>query len=278
VDTEQLRTFLEVSRTRHFGRAAQNLFLSQSAVSSRVQNLEEQVGTPLFIRDRNNIRLTPAGHRLLAHAEDILSAWNRAKHDVAVESDDARSLAFAGTPSLWDIKLQKWLQELHLQQPNTAIFAEVCDSDVLLRRIMEGTLDLGFTFDSPQLPKIEVRQIADVSLVMVSSRPGLTLDEAFGNDYVFVDWGMSFAIEHARYFPGPTLSGTRLPLGRIARKYLLECGGTAYLAKSTIKKSLLEKRLYLVEGAPVIQRPTYAVFSKGSAREELITEALEYLV
>ncbi len=60
MDTELLKTFLEVSRTRHFGRAAEALYLTQSAVSFRIRQLENQLGVNLFTRHRNNIRLTTA--------------------------------------------------------------------------------------------------------------------------------------------------------------------------------------------------------------------------
>lgn len=45
MDTELLRTFIEVSKTRHFGRAAENLYLTQSAVSFRIRQLEQQLGS-----------------------------------------------------------------------------------------------------------------------------------------------------------------------------------------------------------------------------------------
>lgn len=63
MDLNLLRTFLEVSKTRHFGKAAQNLYLTQSTVSFRIKQLEEQVGIELFIRERNNIMLTISGDR-----------------------------------------------------------------------------------------------------------------------------------------------------------------------------------------------------------------------
>lgn len=73
MDTELLKTFLEVSRTRHFGRAAESLYLTQSAVSFRIRQLENQLGANLFTRHRNNIRLTPAGERLLPYAESLMN-------------------------------------------------------------------------------------------------------------------------------------------------------------------------------------------------------------
>ncbi len=70
MDTELLKTFLEVSRTRHFGRAAESLYLTQSAVSFRIRQLENQLGVNLFTRHRNNIRLTAAGEKLLPYARN----------------------------------------------------------------------------------------------------------------------------------------------------------------------------------------------------------------
>ncbi|MGL5484955.1 MAG: LysR family transcriptional regulator, partial [Shewanella sp.] len=84
MDTDLLKTFLEVSRTRHFGKAAENLYLTRSAVSFRVKQLESILGVALFERQRNNIQPTPAGERMLGHAEAVLTAWERAKQDVSL--------------------------------------------------------------------------------------------------------------------------------------------------------------------------------------------------
>lgn len=277
MDTEQLKTFLEVSRTRHFGRAAQKLFLSQSAVSSRIKALEDQLGTPLFIRNRNDIQLTAAGNRLLNHADNILNAWNRAKHDVGIEDEMKTSLAIAGTPSLWDISLQDWLHRLHQTQPDIAIHAEVLDTSAILSRLMEGSLDLGFTFEPPQAPQLEIRQIAAISLQMVSDKANINASEALANDYVLVDWGLAFAIAHARHFPNagpPTIS---LPLGRIAQEYLLNCGGSAYLTEPTVEGAITAGKLFKVADAPVIERPAYAVWSANMKKSELVHKALDLM-
>lgn len=79
MDTELLKTFPEVSRTRHFGRAAEALYLTQSAVSFRIRQLENQLGVNLFTRHRNNIRLTTAGEKLLPYAETLMNTWQAAR-------------------------------------------------------------------------------------------------------------------------------------------------------------------------------------------------------
>ncbi|CAM5206211.1 LysR family transcriptional regulator [Alishewanella longhuensis] len=102
MDTELLKTFLEVQRTRHFGKAAENLYLTQSAVSFRIRQLEQQLGVNLFVRYRNNIQLTAAGERLLPHAQTMLSALQRARHDVALSAQQAKQLAIAAPTTIWD--------------------------------------------------------------------------------------------------------------------------------------------------------------------------------
>ena len=73
MDHDLLKTFVEVSKTRHFGKAAENLYLTQAAVSSRVRQLESQLSVQLFFRQRNNIHLTPAGEKLLPLADASLT-------------------------------------------------------------------------------------------------------------------------------------------------------------------------------------------------------------
>ena len=277
MDTDQLKTFLEVSRTRHFGRAAQNLFLSQSAVSARIKGLEEQIGTPLFVRDRNDIHLTPAGHRLLNHSESILAAWNRAKYDVMIEDEMDASLAVAGMPSLWDITLLEWLHAMHQNQPGVVIHAEVQDANTILHKLMEGTLDLGFVFEAPQVAQIETQQIATIPLIMVSSRSNISSKEALLQEYILVDWGHAFAIAHTRHFSDASPPRVRLPLGRIALDYLLACGGSAYLAEPMVNTALAAGTLFRVDDAPIIERPAYALYTRNPEQAELIQQSLELL-
>ena len=67
----QLEAFSAVARERHFSRAAESLGLAQSALSTRILNLEDDLGTRLFIRDRAGVSLTDAAQRLLVHCQSI---------------------------------------------------------------------------------------------------------------------------------------------------------------------------------------------------------------
>ncbi|MGB5735969.1 MAG: LysR family transcriptional regulator, partial [Thiohalocapsa sp.] len=201
MDTELLKTFLEVNRTRHFGKAAEHLFLTQSAVSARIRQLEQSLGVELFTRTRNNVQLTPQGERLRRYAEHILNTWTRARQEIAVTGDGINTLAVGSVPSLWDICLKDWLTSLARARPLLSVTAEAHGADVLLRRIRERTLDLAFGFESPQLADISVAELLRIRLVMVSSHDGIDPTQALErDDYVLVDWGTGFANAHAQAF------------------------------------------------------------------------------
>ena len=271
-----LKAFLEVYRTRHFGRAADNLFLSQSAVSARIRQLEEELGSHLFVRHRNNIELTPAGRKFLAFAEGMLNTWNRARQEISVPEGMRSLLAIAALPSLWDAFLEDWLWQAPRRLPELALRADAGDTDSLLRQLREGTLDLALLFDPPGTGQFQLREIAPVSLLMVSTRAGCRSQEAVGNDYVLVDWGTSFSSLHARHFselPAPRL---RVNVGRLAMGYILENGGAAYLPEPMVQREL-GQRLFTVEDAPVIRKEAYAVYAQGNNRRDAIEQVITSL-
>lgn len=273
MDVELLRTFLEVYHTRHFGQAADNLFVSQSSVSARIRLLEDTIGTPLFTRARNNIQVTPAGQRLLRYAESIVTTWNRARQEVA-SAQDFTPLSIGGVPSMWDIALQDWIYAVYENFGDIALHGEALGVDTIVRRLQDGTLDLGFTFESPQNAGLVAREIMSVPLIMVSSRPGLTVPVAIREHYVLVDWGTSFSISHAQHFPDLPPPRIRFSLGRLARDLLLKCGGTAYLAEPMVSQLFENGVLHRVEDAPVIQRSAYALYPVAYDRVELIGRIL----
>jgi DNA-binding transcriptional LysR family regulator len=78
VHGRDLRYFVAVAEELHFTRAAQRLYLSQPALSKQIRMLEQQLGAPLFERDRRAVTLTAVGAALLPHARRVLAEWDQA--------------------------------------------------------------------------------------------------------------------------------------------------------------------------------------------------------
>ena len=74
---ELLTTFIEVTQTLHFRIASEHLFITQAAVSSRIKLLEQELGVLLFDRSQKRLKLTPEGHRLVKHANEMLMMWQK---------------------------------------------------------------------------------------------------------------------------------------------------------------------------------------------------------
>ncbi len=270
MDVDLLKTFLEVYKTRHFGRAADNLFITQSTVSARIKQLEEIVGARLFDREHKQITLTASGEKLVGHAENIIAMWNRVKLDVASEQTGKIPLNVGAVSSLWDIYMQKWLKEINAQLDRFLISCNVSNAEDIHAQINDGTLDLAMTYEPPPHDKIQVIRQLPIKFILVSSEQNLDCLTAINNDYIYVDWGTPFAITHSQYFNEMKSPKLRLALGRIARDYLVRQGGSGYLPVTMIKRDLEKQRLFKVEGAPVIQRDAYWIVNTDNAEFDSI--------
>lgn len=277
MDIQLLRTFLELDRTRHFGKAAEALFVTQSAVSARIRLLEETLGVPLFVRRRNEIRLTSAGERLKRHAETIVAAWQRALTDTALDEEHKIALSVGGMHTLWDCFLQEWIHTLYHHRPDIALQTEAHGSEALIKKVADGVLDVAFLFEPAHLEQLVVSEAALIPLIMVASRPGLDARTALKAGHVMVEWGSSFAAAYARHFPDAPLPTMRMSIGHVAMAFLLECGGSSYLPQQLVAEHLKTERLYKVNDAPVIDRRVYAVYQGHGERRGLVEEALGYV-
>lgn len=277
MDTELLKTFIEVQRTRHFGKAAENLYLTQSAVSFRIRQLEQQLGVNLFSRYRNNIQLTTAGERLLPHAEAMLSALQRARQDVAVSAEQALQLSIAATANVWDAFLLQGFINIQKALPGLSWRAESMGKDQIARQVLERQLDLAVLFDAPKIDDMQIDKLGDIKLVPVTTYSNNSAAQAMQQQYIQVDWGTAFDIQHARFFPDLPPPQLRTGSARIALELMQQSGGSAYLPDTMVKNLLTDASLYLIEDAPVMTRELFAVSLPKATQRSQISDIIAQL-
>ncbi|ESP92914.1 MULTISPECIES: LysR family transcriptional regulator [Pseudoalteromonas] len=277
MDKELLKTFVEVSKTRHFGRAAENLYITQSAVSFRIRQLEQNLGVSLFTRQRNNIQLTAAGERLLPHAKMLLTAMQRARLDVALANNRQQQLSLAGTPNIWDAYLHFGINQVISSIPEVSLVAEVKAHQESVRLLLERTLDIAVLFDPPKVDELIVRQVKNLSIIPVSTFNYTNRDDFFGKQYVYVDWGTSFSLWHAKQCEGAGPPYFRTNTGRIALELILQCGGSAYLPKMLAADLIEEQKLFLVEAVSQSFREVFVAYHKGNEQLEHIETVVNLL-
>ena len=271
MDVKVFKTFLEVARVRHFGRAAENLYLTQAAVSVRIKQLEGYFDTQLFIRDRNNIKLTSSGERLIGYAEVMVSTLQQAKFELSLESGKALQLTLGGTPNIWDAYLQNCLSVVTDSFGGYGFMAEVMGREQLNRNLLERTLDMAFAFDQIKAEELNCKKVADLVLVLVSTQPD-DLESVFQHKYVYVDWGTRFGSEHAERHPKVPAPYLRTSTARIALDFILEKGGSAYLPVSLVEPFIESGQLHKVKGVEDWYRPIYLSYRKNSTSVEAIMQ------
>ncbi|AOF13264.1 transcriptional regulator HdfR [Yersinia enterocolitica] len=280
VDTELLKTFLEVSRTRHFGRAAESLYLTQSAVSFRIRQLENQLGANLFTRHRNNIRLTPAGERLLPYAETLMSTWQLAKKEVA-HSLQHTELSIGATASLWEAYLTPWLQQLYKQREALRLEARIALRQSLVKQLHERQLDLLITTEPPKMDELASLLLGHFSLRLFSSvsfeLPEKTDDETEHKNaneapYIKLEWGADFHQQESRLLNNEQMPMLTTTSAHLTRQLLDTTGGCAFLPEHWQKEY---PELIVNADIPSIVRPLYAVWLQNSDQQTLIRQLLK---
>lgn len=276
MDIELLRTFLEVKNTRHFGKAAENLYLTQAAVSARIKQLESILGAPLFTRLRNNLQLTVTGERLINHAETILIAWERARQDVSLKKRQKYVLSLGATSGLWDLLMQDVLHVTHRALPELALRAEAHGPETLIRHLMERTLDLVMIYEPAKLNDLISVPITPAELILVCNKPGQSLETVMSHGYISVDWGLSFHMSYAQYFPDASPPVLHTTLARIALEFIFKNGGSAYLPYRMVAE-YMDDTLFQVEDAPVISRQIYATYHRENSHIQEIESILNVI-
>jgi len=82
MDIDLARTFIEIVRSGSLVAAAEHLHVTQTAISARVQKLEQLLGCQLFVRSRNGASLTADGKGFVAYANQLVHTWEAARRDL----------------------------------------------------------------------------------------------------------------------------------------------------------------------------------------------------
>jgi DNA-binding transcriptional LysR family regulator len=275
MDIELARTFLEVVETGNFKKAADRLNVTQSTVSMRVKTLEDLLGQRLFRRSKAGADLTPAGHHFNQYALTMVRAWQQARQDIALPSGYRAALNVGAQFGLWERLLAPWLPWMRRAVPDVALRAEVGFPETLMEHVTIGLLDIGLVYSAPSRPHVVVEKVLDETLVMVATeaRPGANAED----DYVLIDWGPDFRVEHGQTFPDMETPAVSVNLGELGLRYLLDSGGTGYFPLHMARPHLDAGRLRRVDGSPEFTRTAYLVYPAADEYVEWFKTALQGL-
>lgn len=169
MELRHLRYFAAVAAHGSFSRAANNLHLTQPALSRQVKDLEEELGVPLFVRGTNAVALTEAGELFYEEARDLLARADQAIQRVRGEAR-SETLRVGYGPSLTSGIMPRALERFQADSPRVRIELEDLAPREMGEKVADGLLDLVIVPASSQhliegFQWTEIRRIA-VVLVM----------------------------------------------------------------------------------------------------------------
>ena len=266
MDIEQARTFLAIVAHGSFLEAASRLHVTQSTVSARIQHLEDDLGARLFVRNRAGATLTPAGRRFLQHAKSLVLTVEQARHDVGLPSRYRATIRIGGRIALWEGFLPRWVGWMRNAAADVSIRSEIGFEEDLMRRLIEGTLDVGLMYTPGHTPGLVVEHLFDETLVLVSSRRDTRWP---GEDYIYVDWGPGFYAKHRESYPDLERPAQVVNIGWLGVQLVLANGGCCFLPIRMAQPFIGDGRLFLVNEGPEFTHPAYMVFPREADSEAL---------
>ena len=169
MDTQSLQAFLAVAESDSFSRAAEQLHLTQPAVSKRIATLEAQIGARLFDRIGRRVTLTEAGQVLLPRARQILIMVDDSRRALAnLEGQIAGSLTLATSHHVGLHRLPPLLKAYTRTHPEVRLDLRFLDSEQAYQGVLDGELEIAVVTLSPHPdPQLDVVPIWNDRLCFV---------------------------------------------------------------------------------------------------------------
>ncbi|MDP2507075.1 MULTISPECIES: LysR family transcriptional regulator [unclassified Oceanobacter] len=173
MDSQQLKAFLAVAHHRSFSLAAEQLFLTQPAVSKRIHQLEQQLNSPLFDRHNRSISLTESGQRLLPKARDILELMNDTQVQISNLTHSVEgTLSMATSHHIGLHRIPPFLKAFVRQYPAAQLDIRFLGSEDAYQAVEQRQVELALTtLDKRQPDKITAIPLWQDDMVCVCA-PG----------------------------------------------------------------------------------------------------------
>ena len=179
LDLHYLEIFYEVAKAKSFTKAAEKLFINQSAVSIQVKKFEEILKVKLFDRSSKKIKLTYIGESLYKMAEDIFEKVKRAEKEISrvIEIDRAR-ISIGASSIIAEPLLPSLMKDFSLSHEEIEYNVTISNKGHLLKLLKEGELDI-IIIDSEHIidSNLEIISIEKGPYVLISSRSYLNIED-----------------------------------------------------------------------------------------------------
>lgn len=164
-----VEAFYWVASLKSVTRAAEKLFLTQSAMSSRIAALEEELGVLLLDRRDKQFRLTIAGTRFFTYAQRLLELQREVKAEMGAGAPLAVSMRIGAIESVLHSWLIPWIEKLRADHPALELELTVETTPILVEQVRRGTQDLVFAALPASADGVRSRALPPMQMVFMGN-------------------------------------------------------------------------------------------------------------
>lgn len=148
MELRELRYFLAVAREQNITKAAEALYISQPSLSKQMQNLENEIGRPLFARGSRKVTLTEAGVLLKKRAEQLLELYEKTEQELAApEETVCGEVRIGGGESYAVQTVMRAAKQIQERYPHVTFRFFSGDADDVTEKLERGLIDFGIVVD-----------------------------------------------------------------------------------------------------------------------------------
>jgi DNA-binding transcriptional LysR family regulator len=259
MELNHLRVFYEVAKIGRFSEAARRLNISQSALSRSVALLEESEGVQLFERSKRGVTLTAIGTEVFHRSEQLFQTFNEIEGLCRGTREVCEGpLRFATTDHVTNDVLVKPLQSFRRQFPKVVPSIFTGTPDEIAQDLLNTDCEFGLLFSKVLLPQIDYQVLRAEKMVLVcqpelwsknrSSDTAKTLKKTLASAGYIASIGATLQTRPSRVLS--ELFGEMPRIGLEAnsqeaqKRFCLEGGGVAYLARFMVEKEIQRGKLF----------------------------------
>ena len=170
MDLRDLKLFLHLAESRHFGRSSKAMHVSPSTLSRQIQRLEEELGQPLFQRDNRTVQLTSAGEQLKNFAQQTLLHYQQLRSGLDQHGPtlSGELHLFCSVTAAYS-HLPPILDRFRAQHPLVEIKLTTGDAADAVEKVQSTEADLGIAGRPESLPgSVDFTQIGEIPMILIS--------------------------------------------------------------------------------------------------------------
>ncbi len=204
MNTTQLECFLAVANTLNFSRAAEQLRLTQPAVSHQISSLEDELGVRLFKRTSKSVRMTQEGYLYTQYAGEILRLFNVSKGRLRESSEEQQRILGIGCRNTLEMRLlTDAVKELREQEGGFVPALRVVPHDSLENLLLDGEIQIMPTFKESAPKQAVYRELSMCRVVCAVSEDSKLAGRERLTEREITDSRMPLAISRPNASPRP---------------------------------------------------------------------------